>query len=49
MLWKIAPWNAGSISVQNGFDEQPIIDRRAADMAFAARQKILDPVPLIVT
>src|SRR4029079_11497613 len=45
---KITPWNAGSISVHNGFDEQPIIRRRAADMAVAARQKILDPVPLIV-
>ena len=48
-LRKITPWNAGSISVQNRFDEQPIIRRRAADMTFAARQKILDPVPLIVT
>ena len=48
-LWKITPWNAGSISVQNGFDEQAIIRRRAADIAFAAGQKILDPVPLIVT
>ena len=48
-LWKITPWNAGSISVHNRFDEQPIIRRRAADMAFAAWQKILDPVPLIVT
>src|SRR5450759_1510618 len=47
-LWTITPWNAGSISVQNGFDEQPIIRRRAPDMAFAARQKILDPIPLIV-
>ena len=48
-LWKITPWNAGSISIENRFDEQPIIRRRTADMAFAARQKILDPIPLIVT
>ena len=48
-LRKITPWNAGSIPVQNRLDEQPIIRRRTADMAFAARQKILDPVPLIVT
>jgi len=47
-LGKIAPRNAGSISVENGFDEQPIIRRRAADMAFAAGEKILDPIPLIV-
>ena len=48
-LRKITPWNAGSIPVQNGLDEQPIIRRRAANMAFAAWQKILDPIPLIVT
>jgi hypothetical protein len=48
-LGKITPWNAGAISVQNRFDEQPIICRRAAHMAFAARQTILDPVPLIIT
>jgi hypothetical protein len=48
-LWKITPWDAGSISVQNRLDEQPIVRRCAADMAFAARQKILDPIPLIVT
>jgi hypothetical protein len=47
-LGKIAPRNAGSISVENGFDEQPVIRRRAPNMAFAARQKILDPIPLVV-
>ena len=47
-LRKIAPRNAGSVSVQNGFDEQPIIRRSAPDMAFAARQKVLDPIPLVV-
>ena len=40
-LRQITPWNAGSISVQNGFDEQPVVRRRAANMAFAARQKSL--------
>ena len=35
-LREIAPRNAGSISEQNGFDEQPIIRRRAPNMAFAA-------------
>jgi hypothetical protein len=48
-LGKVTPRNPGSIPVQNGLDEQPIIRRRAANMAFAARQKILDPIPLIVT
>jgi hypothetical protein len=48
-LRKIAPRHARPIPEQNGFHEQPVIRRRAADMAFAARQKILDPIPLVVT
>jgi len=47
-LREITPRNAGSISVENRFDEQSIICRRASDMAFPARKKILDPVPLVV-
>jgi hypothetical protein len=47
-LGKITPGNPGSISVQNGFDEQSIVRRRASHMAFATRKKILDPIPLIV-
>jgi hypothetical protein len=47
-LREIAPRNAGSISVENGFHEQPIVRRCAPDMAFAAGQKILDPIPLVV-
>jgi len=47
-LWKITPWDARSISEKNGFDEQPVIRRSATNMAFATRQKILDPIPLIV-
>jgi hypothetical protein len=47
-LGQIAPRNPGSISVENGFDELSVIRRRAADMAFAAGEKILDPIPLIV-
>ena len=47
-LREITPRNAGSISEENGFDEQPIIRRRAPDMAFAAGQNILDPIPLVV-
>ena len=45
---KIAPWNARSISEKNGLHEQPVIRRSATNMAFATRQKILDPIPLIV-
>ena len=36
---QIAPRDAGAKSEQNGFDEQPIVRRRAANMALAARQK----------
>jgi hypothetical protein len=46
-LRKITPWNAGSIPVQNRLHEQPTIRRLATDMA-SARQKILDPIPLVV-
>ena len=48
-LGEITPRNARPISKENGFDEQPIVRRRAADMAFAAGQKILEPIPLVVT
>jgi hypothetical protein len=47
-LRKITPGNPGSISIQNGFDEQSMVRRRASHMAFAAGQKILDPIPLVV-
>jgi hypothetical protein len=47
-LGQIAPRNAGAKPEQNGFDEQAIVRRRAANMAFTARQNILDPIPLVV-
>jgi len=40
---QIAPRNTGSEPVQKGFNEQPVIRRRASDMAFATRENILDP------
>ena len=45
---QIAPRNTGSEPVQNGFNEQPVIRRSTSDMAFATRQNILDPIPLVV-
>ena len=36
-------------SVKNCIDEQPVVRRIAADMAFTAGQKILDPLPLVVS
>jgi hypothetical protein len=38
-----------SISVKNRVDEQPIVCGIAANMAFTAGQKILDPLPLVVS
>jgi hypothetical protein len=46
---KITPGDSRSVSVKNGFDEQPIVRRIAADMAFMAGQEILDPIPLVVS
>src|SRR5262252_2964048 len=44
---QIAPRNTGSEPVQKGFNKQPVIRRRASDMAFATRQNILDPIPYV--
>ena len=40
-LGQIPPRDAGSKPEENGFDEQAIVRRRTAYMAFAARQNIL--------
>ena len=48
MRRQIAPGNARPIAVENRVDKQPIIWRRAADMALTARKKILNPIPLVV-
>ena len=47
-LRQIAPRDAGAKPEENGFDEQAIVRRRTAHMAFAARQKVFDPIPLVV-
>jgi hypothetical protein len=47
-LWKIPPRDAGPKSIQNRFDEQSVVGRRASHVAFAAGKKILDPIPLVV-
>jgi hypothetical protein len=48
-LRQIAPRHSGTIAVQHRLDEQPIVRRRHSDRAFASRQQVLDPLPLIVT
>ena len=47
-LRQITPGNPGAVALQDRIHEQPIVDCRAADMALAAGQKILDPIPLVV-
>jgi hypothetical protein len=48
-LRKITPWDAGPIPVQKRPRQTTDYPPPCPDMAFAARQKILDPIPLIVT
>ncbi len=45
---QIAPGDAGAKPEQHGFDEQAVVRRRAAHMAFPARQNVFDPIPLVV-
>ena len=47
-LRQVPPGNARAIAVEHSFDKQPIVLGRHPNMAFTSRQKILDPVPLVV-
>lgn len=47
-FWRIRPGNAGPIAINNRFDKKAVVLRGASDMAFAATQEILDPLPLVV-
>lgn len=46
---QIPPGNAGSIAVDHRLDKPPVVLRRDAHPAFAARQQVLNPLPLIVS
>src|SRR5262249_355703 len=48
-LRQVPPGNTCSIAVENGFHEQPIVLGCNPDMALPSRQKILDPLPLVVS
>jgi len=48
MRRQITPWNARALAVEDRIDKQPIIRRRAADMAVSARKKVFDPVPFVI-
>jgi hypothetical protein len=45
---QIAPGDPGSKAIENRFDEQSIVRRGASHVTFAARQKVFDPIPLII-
>jgi hypothetical protein len=48
-LGQITPRTSSSIAIEHGFDEQAVIFCRASHMALAARKKILDPAPVVVS
>ena len=47
-LREIAPRDPGPKSKENRFDEQSIVCRSASNVTVAARQKVFDPIPLII-
>ena len=46
--WQVTPGNPGAAPIEHRFDKQTIVGGRHADRTGSARQKTLDPVPLIV-
>src|SRR6476659_4643025 len=48
-LRQIAPWHPGTKAVQHRLDEQPSVRSGHPDRAFAPRQQVFDPFPLVVT
>jgi hypothetical protein len=47
-LRQIPPRDASTIAVEDGLDEPPMILRGDADMALAAGQQVLDPLPWVI-
>jgi hypothetical protein len=48
-LGQIPPGTATAVTVEHSLDKEPIVLGRAADVTFTPRQKVLDPVPLIIS
>ena len=48
-LGQIPPGAATAVTVEHSLDKEPIVLGRAADVTFTPRQKVLDPVPLIIS
>src|SRR6516225_9234575 len=45
---EIAPRDPSSKAKENRFDEQAIVRRSSSHVTFAARQKVFDPIPLVI-
>ena len=46
---KIAPRNTGPVAVKHSLHKQPVVLSRTANVALTARQRVLDPFPLVVS
>jgi len=46
---QVTPGDAGPVAVQHGVDEPAVIGGGRSDRTFSSGQKVLDPVPLVVT
>jgi hypothetical protein len=45
---QVAPGNPSPIAIEHGFDKQPVIGRGHSDRTLPPRQKVLDPLPLVI-
>jgi hypothetical protein len=48
-LRQVTPGNPGPIAVEHSFDKHPVVPRRHTNRPLTARQKVSDPLPLIIT
>ena len=48
-LRQVAPGNARAVAIENGLNEKTIVARRHTNIRGLARQKQLNPLPLIIT
>lgn len=48
-LWKIAPGNARTVAVEDGVDEKSVVFCRYSDGILAAREEVLNSLPLMVS
>jgi hypothetical protein len=48
VLRQIAPGDASPVAIQHGFDKQAVVGCGHSDRTLPPRQKVLDPVPLVI-